>query len=107
MMVISIIVATVIMLGITKFQLFPEFDSTQIYLNGKVDVNYQLEDTEGVVTQIEKQLLSYYGEKKEVSSITSVVGLFLNADQTFETGSNLFHIFINLHEKAPENFIVV
>jgi HAE1 family hydrophobic/amphiphilic exporter-1 len=91
------------MMSITKFQLFPEFDSTQIYLNGKVDVNYQLEDTEEVVSQIEAQLLKYYG-KGEVSSITSVVGLYLNSDQTFETGSNLFHIFINLHEKAPENF---
>ncbi|MFT7879240.1 MAG: efflux RND transporter permease subunit [Sulfurimonas sp.] len=99
----GILLATAGMMSITKFQLFPEFDSTQIYLNGKVDVNYQLEDTEEVVTQIEEQLLNYYGEG-EVSSITSVVGLFLNSDQTFETGDNLFHIFINLHEKAPENF---
>lgn len=100
----GILLATVGMLSITKFKLFPEFDTTQIYLNGKVDVNYQLEDTEEVVTQIEKQLLQYYG-KGEVSSITSVVGLFLNADQSFETGSNVFHVFINLHEKAPENFV--
>lgn len=99
----GILLATAGMMSITKFQLFPEFDSTQIYLNGKVDVNYQLEDTEEVVTQIEKQLMAYYG-KGEVSSITSVVGLFVNSDQTFETGDNLFHIFINLHEKAPENF---
>jgi multidrug efflux pump subunit AcrB len=99
----GILLATVGMLSITKFQLFPEFDSTQIYLNGKVDVNYQLEDTEEVVSQIEAELLNYYG-KGEVSSITSVVGFFLNSDQTFESGDNLFHIFINLHEKAPENF---
>lgn len=99
----GILLATVGMMSITKFQLFPEFDSTQIYLNGKVDVNYQLEDTEEVVSQIEAELLNYYGEG-EVSSITSVVGFFLNSDQTFESGDNLFHIFINLHEKAPENF---
>ncbi|UFH59957.1 efflux RND transporter permease subunit [Sulfurovum mangrovi] len=99
----GILLATVGMMSITRFQLFPEFDSTQIYLNGKVDVNYQLEDTEEVVSQIEAELLNYYGEG-EVSSITSVVGFFLNSDQTFESGDNLFHIFINLHEKAPENF---
>ncbi|HEO98329.1 MAG TPA: efflux RND transporter permease subunit [Epsilonproteobacteria bacterium] len=99
----GILLSTVGMMSITKFQLFPEFDSTQIYLNGKVDVNYNLEDTEEVVTQIEEELMRYYG-KGEVSSITSVVGLFINSDQTFETGENLFHIFINLHEKAPENF---
>jgi multidrug efflux pump subunit AcrB len=103
LLVLFIILSTVGMMGLTKFKLFPEFDSTQIYLNGKVDVNYKLEDTEKVVADLEKKLLDYYG-KGEVSSITSVIGLLFNSDQTFETGDNLFHIFINLHEKAPENF---
>jgi len=105
LLVTFIILSTAGMLGLTKFKLFPEFDSTQIYLNGKIDVNSKLEDTEKVVTEIEKKLLAYYGkEEGEVSSITSVIGLYFNADQTFQTGKNLFHIFINLHEKAPENF---
>lgn len=106
-LVTFIIVLTIGMMSLTKFKLFPEFDSTQIYLNGKVDVNSKLEDTEKRVTQIEKALLEYYkshGGEKEVSSITSVIGILFNSDQTFETGDNLFHIFINLHEKAPENF---
>ncbi len=106
-LVTFIIVSTIGMMSLTKFKLFPEFDSTQIYLNGKVDVNSKLEDTEKRVTQIEKALLEYYkshGGEKEVSSITSVIGILFNSDQTFETGDNLFHIFINLHEKAPENF---
>ena len=103
LLVTFIILSTIGMLGLTKFKLFPEFDSTQIYLNGKIDVNSKLEDTEKVVTEIEKKLLAYYGEG-EVSSITSVIGILFNSDQTFETGKNLFHIFINLHEKAPENF---
>jgi len=101
-----IILSTVGMLGLTKFKLFPEFDSTQIYLNGQIDVNSKLEDTEKRVQEIEEQLLAYYKDKggEEVSSITSVIGILFNSDQTFETGDNLFHIFINLHEKAPENF---
>ncbi|SFZ98327.1 RND multidrug efflux transporter; Acriflavin resistance protein [hydrothermal vent metagenome] len=107
LLITFIVMSTVGMIGLTKFKLFPEFDSTQIYLNGKIDVNSKLEDTEKRVTQIEKALLKYYDEneaKGEVSSITSVIGLLFNSDQTFETGDNLFHIFINLHEKAPENF---
>ena len=59
-LVTFIIVSTVGMLGLTKFKLFPEFDSTQIYLNGKVDVNSKLEDTEKRVTEIENALLEYY-----------------------------------------------
>ena len=108
LLVTFIIFSTIGMFGLTKFKLFPEFDSTQIYLNGKVDVNSKLEDTEKYVTELEKELLSYYhsksNSKSEVSSITSVIGLLFNSDQTFESGTNLFHIFINLHEKAPENF---
>jgi len=107
LLVTFIILSTIGMFGLTKFKLFPEFDSTQIYLNGKIDVNSKLEDTEKRVTQIEKRLLAYYKEKGgegEVSSITSVIGILFNSDQTFETGDNFFHIFINLHEKAPENF---
>jgi len=103
LLVSLILLSTAGMLEITKFKLFPEFDSTQIYLNGKIDINSKLEDTEKVVTTIEKKLLAYYGEG-EVSSITSVIGIRFNPDQSFETGKNLFHIFINLHEKAPENF---
>jgi len=101
--VIGIIMATVGILKITKFQLFPEFDSTQIYLSGKVNINNALEDTQKVVTTLEKELVKRLG-KQEISSITSITGFMMNADQTFETGSNLFHIFINLHEQAPENF---
>jgi multidrug efflux pump subunit AcrB len=91
------------MLKETKFQLMPEFDVQQVYLNGKVNINNSLKDTEVYVTQIEKELLKYL-DKKEVDSVTSVIGFKMNPDKTFETGDNLFHIFINLHERAPENF---
>ena len=107
LLVTFIILATVGMMGLIKFKLFPEFDSTQIYMNGKIDVNSKIEETEKRVTQIEEKLLAYYKaheDEGEVSSITSVIGILFNSDQTFETGENFFHIFINLHEKAPENF---
>ncbi len=107
LLVTFIILSTIGILGLTKFKLFPDFDTTQIYLSGKIDVNSKLDDTEKIVSDIEQKLLAYYKEKgasTEVSSITSVIGLLFNADQTFEMGDNLFHIFINLHEKAPENF---
>jgi multidrug efflux pump subunit AcrB len=100
---ISIILATIGMVGLTKFQLFPEFDTTQIYLNGKVNINNKLEDTEKFVSMIEKDLLKDIN-KSEVSSITSIIGVMFNPDQSVESGSNVFQIFINLHEKAPENF---
>ncbi len=99
----SIIGATMLISAFTKFQLFPEFDAQQVYMNGKVNINNELKDTEVYVTQIEEALLKTL-DKNAVSSVTSVIGFKFNKDQSFETGNNLFQIFINLHEKAPENF---
>jgi multidrug efflux pump subunit AcrB len=102
LLVTFIILATIGMVSITKFQLFPEFDTTQIYVNGKVDINSKLEDTEELITKVEQELMSSL-PKSEMDSVTSVIGMKFNPDQSIETGENLFQIFINLHEKAPEN----
>ena len=98
-----IIFGTISMVKITKFQLFPEFDVQQIYINGKVNINYKLEETEKFVTKVEKELLENIN-KQSVDSITSVIGFRMNSDMTIDSGDNLFQIFVNLHEKAPENF---
>jgi len=98
-----ILAGTVAMKQISKFQLMPEFDVQQVYLNGTVNINNTLTDTEEYVTQIEEALLVHLDEK-EVDSVTSVIGFKMNPDKSFESGDNLFHIFINLHERAPENF---
>ncbi|MFC2057480.1 efflux RND transporter permease subunit [Campylobacterota bacterium] len=103
LLVTFIILATVGMFKLTKFKLFPEFDTTQIYINGKIDVNNELEDTEVYVTAIEKEILEKIDDN-DLSSVTSVIGINLDAKQEFETGDHLFQIFVNLHEKAPENF---
>lgn len=103
------IILTLIILGtvgiskLTKFQLFPEFDAQQVYMNGKININNDLQDTEVYVTQLEEALLALL-DKQEMDSVTSVIGFKFNKDQSFELGENLFQIFINLHEKAPENF---
>jgi multidrug efflux pump subunit AcrB len=86
----------------SKFQLFPEFDNTQIYITGKVNINNELEDTEKKVTSIEKKLLKHL-DKNDVSSITSVIGFKLDSKNRAEHGENMFHIFVDLHEKAPSN----
>jgi multidrug efflux pump subunit AcrB len=102
-LLLAIILGTYGLGKLTKFQLFPEFDAQQVYLSGKVNINNKLIDTEKYVTQIEQSILKMLN-KNEVDSVTSVIGFKFNKDQTVEVGENLFQIFINLHEKAPENF---
>ncbi|MEA3372732.1 MAG: efflux RND transporter permease subunit [Campylobacterota bacterium] len=95
--------ATFYLVKSSKFQLFPDFDVTQIYVTGKVNINNDLENTEKIVTSIENILLEKLRED-EASSVTSVVGMRLDAKNKAELGENLFHIFIELHERAPDNF---
>ncbi len=99
----SIILATAGMLSVTKFELFPAFDGSQIYFTGRVDTDSKLLETEKSVTRLEKMLLKTLSDQ-EISSVTSIVGLKFNPDQSVDTGEHLFHIFLNLHERKPENF---
>ncbi len=87
----------------SKFQLFPEFDTTQIYVSGSVDKNFDLKETQKIVSEVEKILLQKL-DKNDVSSVTSISGMKLDAKYKAKIGDNLFHIFINLHEREPTNF---
>jgi HAE1 family hydrophobic/amphiphilic exporter-1 len=98
-----ILVITAVLFKTSKFQLFPDFDVTQIYVTGKVNINNELEDTEKIVANIEKILLEKL-DKDESLSVTSVIGMRLDAKNKAEIGENLFHVFIELHERAPDNF---
>lgn len=101
--ILSIFALTYVFVKNSKFQLFPDFDTTQVYVNGKVNVNNELEDTEVLVTKIENILLKKLN-KNDVSSVTSVIGFKMDAKNQIETGENMFHIFIDLNERAPINF---
>ncbi|MBL0707514.1 MAG: efflux RND transporter permease subunit [Sulfurimonas sp.] len=98
----TILFLTFVLIKNSKFQLFPDFDNTQIYVYGKVNINSELEDTEKIVTALEKVLLADT-DKNNISSITSVIGFKLDAKNLVETGDNLFHIFIDLKEREPTN----
>ncbi len=102
-MVSSILAGTVLLGSMSKFQLFPNFDVTQVFVSGKLEINHDLQDSEKVISQIEKVILDYKKEG-EIISVTSTVGIRLDAKNQAQVGENLFHIFIDLHERAPSNF---
>jgi len=97
-----IAVFTVITAKSLKFEMFPKFDAEQIYISGKVDVNNKLKDTKKLIEPIERTLLKDMN-KNNIGSITSMSGIRFFPDQSFETGEHLFHIFVNLKERAPQN----
>ncbi len=100
---LAVLALTAFMLSLSKFQLFPTFDTTQIYVSGKVNKNYSLSQTLELVTEVEKILLEKL-DKDDIDSITSISGMKLDNKYKPQIGENLFHIFINLHERKPRGF---
>ncbi len=103
LMVTFILGATAYLLKQSTFELMPKFDAQQIYLSGKTSINNTLEETKKEIIPLEQALLKELNSS-DVSSITSIVGIKFNPDNTFESGEHLFHIFINLNERKPQNF---
>lgn len=102
-MTLSILALEFVMIKHAKFQLFPDFDNTQVYVYGTVNINNELKDTEKVVTKLENIIMKHV-DKENVSSVTSVIGFKMDAKNRAELGENMFHIFVDLHERAPQNF---
>lgn len=94
---------TTIMIKTSNFQLFPDFDSTQIFVSGKVNINNALDETQGIVGKVEEILLKTL-DKEEVSSVTSTSGFLLDAKFKPHIAENNFQIFVNLYEAKPKNF---
>ena len=98
-----VILSTVIFFKILKFELFPEFDNTQIYVSGSVGVGNDVIQTEKKVKQLETKLLNNLKLGDEIDSISSTIGMKLDGQQMPQTEEFYFHIFVNLKEAAPAN----
>jgi multidrug efflux pump subunit AcrB len=101
--VTTVLVLTGVLLKFSKFQLFPDFDTTQVFIKGTVNKNNSLKDTSLLTTDIERVLLDNL-PSSEVASITSITGMQLDNKYIPQISQNYFQIFINLHERAPEGF---
>ncbi|MRJ06506.1 MAG: AcrB/AcrD/AcrF family protein, partial [Epsilonproteobacteria bacterium] len=86
----------------SKFQLFPDFDVSQIYITGKFDRNFTIERTAKGMEPIENALKPLL--KTDVEGFTSVAGMVMNKKGESEVGENYFHIFVDLKELKPTDF---
>ncbi|BFU78910.1 efflux RND transporter permease subunit [Arcobacter sp. 15-2] len=99
-----IIVATMGVGKILKFEFMPDFDTTQVYVSGSVGVGHDIDETEEIVLKLEKKLLDNFDLGTEIDSISSVIGLKLDGKQLPQNEEFYFQIFVNLQERAPSNF---
>lgn len=101
-----ILVPTLTILGFShsKYQLFPRFDGSEVYITGRLDANHTLEETQALVKSLERELLA----KKEeffIQSTSAVSGFMMDATGESEIAPHLFMIFAELEEPIEDNFI--
>ena len=102
-MFVSIICASIFLAMSSRFQFLPDFDSTQVYINGSVGVGKKIEQTEALVAKIEQKIIKEYDFKKDLDSVSSVIGLKLDGKNLPQNEEFYFQIFVNLYERAPQN----
>ncbi len=102
--VLGIPLLTVLTIRSMHFQFFPSFDSTYLYITGKVDIDTPIEQTDEATQAITKYLLEHqtrYGLK----SVSAITGTRVDAAGENESGNHVFYITMKLYELAPESFI--
>ena len=65
---VFIIIATIFFAKILKFEFMPEFDTTQVYINGSVGVGHDIKETEQKIYQLEKKILENFELGNEIDS---------------------------------------
>jgi len=103
LLVSLIILGTIGFTKILKFEFMPEFDTTQVYINGSVGVGYDIKETEQKIHKLEKKILENFQLGSEIDSISSIIGMKLDGKQLPQNEEFYFQIFVNLQERAPIN----
>jgi multidrug efflux pump subunit AcrB len=103
LMLVTIIGTTIFLAKNSKFQFLPDFDSTQVYINGSVGVGKDIEQTEALVSKIEQKILKEYDLTNTIDSVSSVIGLKLDGKNLPQNEEFYFQVFVNLYERAPQN----
>lgn len=101
-----VLVPLLIVVGIktSKFQLFPTFDGDQMNISCKLPVDTSIEESYEIAQDLERKIITLK-EKYAIDSLTTIVGFRMDAQGAGESGSNLFHIFIDLKKAKPDNFV--
>lgn len=96
------VVGILILIRSSSFQLFAEFDAMTVNITAKTKNNsiaYTLQESK----KLESVLLNNLNQK-DISSISTIVGMNSDGRSLHERGDNLFTLSINLREKVHDDF---
>ena len=101
------IVVPLLTIGTLKsmhFQLFPPFDGRTMHITGKMNINTDLQTTYKIANNIEKVILKHKDELA-LKSVSMLSGKRRSLSNSWDTGTNLFYISVELQEQVPQNWV--
>jgi hydrophobic/amphiphilic exporter-1 (mainly G- bacteria), HAE1 family len=87
-----------------KFQFFPKFDGTQLYIAGELPSSANTEDSYAVANEAAKLLMEAKDELF-IESVIAIGGMRMDAKNQSEVEPNLFFLFVDLKEMHPVNVV--
>lgn len=87
-----------------KFQFFPNFDGSNLYISGKMDINTPLEDTFKVAKEIEAELRKH-AKEFSLKSTSATSGYRRSLSGESEHNNNVFYITLELYDRTETSWI--
>lgn len=95
---------TVITAKSMKFQFFPNFDGSNLYISGKLDINTPLEDTFKIAKEIEAELRKH-ADEFSLKSTSATSGYRRSLSGESEHNNNVFYITLELYDREETSWI--
>ena len=101
---ILIPIFTVITAKSMKFQFFPNFDGSNLYISGKLDINTPIEDTFEIAKMVEAEIVKH-GDEFFLKSISATSGYRRSLSGETEFNNNVFFITMELKDRKATDFM--
>lgn len=97
-------ILTVVTAKSMKFQFFPNFDGSNLYISGKLDINTPLEDTFKIAKEIEADVRKH-AKEFSLKSTSATSGYRRSLSGETEHNNNVFFITLELHDREETSWI--
>ncbi|SMP88083.1 Multidrug efflux pump subunit AcrB [Epsilonproteobacteria bacterium SCGC AD-308-E02] len=97
-------ILTVLTAKSMKFQFFPNFDGSNLYISAKLDMNTPIEDTFKIAKEIEADLMNH-SEELSIKSSSSTSGYRRSLSGETELNNNVLYITLELYDFQDQDWM--
>ena len=87
-----------------KFQFFPNFDGSNIYISGKLDINTPIEETFKIAREIEAEMM-LHADEFAIKTTSTTSGYRRSLAGETELNNNVFYITVELYDRVQDSWV--